>query len=58
MSNEKMDTKNSDKLLSTLEVAQKGDADAQFALGVMYEDGKRTEQNYVAAYKYYKLAAD
>ncbi|WP_370580374.1 hypothetical protein ABX022_16665 [Snodgrassella alvi] len=53
-----MDTKNSDKLLSTLEVAQKGDADAQFALGVMYEDGKRTEQNYVAAYKYYKLAAD
>ena len=35
MSNEKMETKKSDKFLSTLKAAQKGDADAQFNLGVI-----------------------
>ena len=53
-----METKKSDKFLSTLEAAQKGDADAQFALGAMYENGEGTEQNYTEAYKYYKLAAE
>ena len=38
-----METKKSDKFLSTLEAAQKGDADAQFALGGMCEDGDGTE---------------
>ncbi|PCL21232.1 hypothetical protein CPT77_03235, partial [Snodgrassella alvi] len=38
--------------------AQKGDADAQFNLGAMYENGEETEQNYAEAYKYYRLAAE
>ena len=38
--------------------AAQGDADAQFALGNMYEEGRGVEKNYVDAAKYYKLAAD
>ena len=53
-----METKKSDKFLSTLEAARKGNADAQFALGVMYEDGEGTEQNYAEAYEYFNLAAE
>ena len=53
-----METKKSDKFLSTLEAAQKGDADAQFNLGFMYENVEETEQNYAEAYKYYRLAAE
>ena len=49
MSNEKMETKKSDKFLSTLEAAQKGDADAQFALGVMYKHGIGVAQDYEQA---------
>ena len=53
-----METKKSDKFLSTLEAAQKGDADAQFALGVMYKHGIGVAQDYPEAFKYYKQAAD
>jgi len=39
------------------ELAEKGDADAQVALGVMYEDGKGVPQDYAEAARWYRLAA-
>ncbi|HQK28501.1 MAG TPA: tetratricopeptide repeat protein, partial [Smithellaceae bacterium] len=38
--------------------ADKGNAVAQFRLGVMYDDGKGVVQDYKEAFKWYKLAAD
>ena len=38
--------------------AQKGDASAQFNLGVMYAEGQGVPQDYVQAVKWYRLAAD
>ena len=52
-----METKKSEKFLSTLNAARKGDADALFILGVMYENGEETEQNY-ACLLYTSDAAD
>ncbi len=43
-------------LISTL--ADRGDADAQFNLGLLYNKGKGVPQNYAEAIKWYCLAAD
>jgi uncharacterized protein len=43
-------------LISAL--AEQGDADAQFNLGLLYNKGKGVTQNYVEAVKWYGLAAD
>ena len=37
--------------------AQQGDADAQFNLGVLYDEGKGVAQDYKEAVRWYKLAA-
>ena len=37
--------------------ADKGDADAQFYLGVMYRDSRGVPQDYIQAYMWYNLAA-
>lgn len=37
--------------------ADQGDADAQYALGDRYGEGKGVPQNYVRAYMWYNLAA-
>jgi len=37
--------------------AEKGDAESQFNLGVMYRDGEGTPQDYVLAHKWPNLAA-
>ena len=39
-------------------LADKGDADAQYNLGLMYDDGDGVKQNYNEAVKYYSLAAE
>ena len=39
-------------------LAEQGDADAQFNLGVMYEDGQGVTQDYKKALKWYRLAAE
>jgi TPR repeat protein len=38
-------------------LAEKGDADAQYDLGVLYQTGEDVPQDYVQAYKWYQLAA-
>lgn len=40
-----------------LPIAQQGDADAQFNLGTMYEDGKWVTPNHAEAARWYHLAA-
>ena len=44
------------KLLMTQ--AQQGNADAQFNLGLMYDNGRGVPQNYKEAAKWYRLAAE
>jgi TPR repeat protein len=39
-------------------LAEQGDANAQFVLGVMYEKGQGVPQDYKAAVKWYSLAAE
>ena len=39
-------------------LADQGDADAQYFLGVMYEKGNGVPQNYAEAVKWFRLAAD
>ena len=39
-------------------VAEQRNANAQFNLGVMYEDGEGVEQDYMQAVKWWKLGAD
>lgn len=39
------------------QLANEGDADAQFNLGIMYQDGHGMEHDFVEAAKWYKLAA-
>ena len=39
-------------------IADQGDADAQFNLGLMYENGQGVPQDYAEAFKLYRLAAD
>ena len=39
-------------------IADLGDADAQFALGVAYDNGQGVPKDYVQAVKWYRLAAD
>ena len=39
-------------------LAEQGDADAQFYLGVMYENGQGVPQNYAEALKWHQLAAE
>ena len=39
-------------------LAKEGDADAQYYLGIMYEEGKGVPQDYKAAVKWYTLAAE
>ncbi|PHS09962.1 MAG: hypothetical protein COA89_01515, partial [Acidithiobacillus sp.] len=39
-------------------LAEKGDADAQFNLGVMYSKGQGVPQDYKTAVKWYTLAAE
>ena len=41
-----------------LPIAEQGHADTQFALGVLYENGKGVPQDYVEAVKWYHLAAE
>ena len=41
-----------------LPLAEKGDADVQYSLGVMHDLGQGVRQNYMAAVKWYKLAAE
>lgn len=38
-------------------LAESGDADAQYELGVMYQVGEDLPQDYVQAYKWYSIAA-
>ncbi len=38
--------------------ADQGDADAQFNLGIMYENGRRVPQDETEAVRWYRLAAD
>ena len=40
-----------------LPIAEQGNADAQFALGVMYGNGDGVPQDYAVAMKWYRLAA-
>ena len=39
-------------------LAEQGDADVQYSLGVMHDLGQGVRQNYMAAVKWYKLAAE
>ena len=39
-------------------LAEQGDADVQYSLGMMYDLGQGVRQNYIAAVKWYKLAAE
>jgi TPR repeat protein len=39
------------------QLAKQGDADAQYSLGVMYNNGRGVLQDYEAAVKWYTLAA-
>ena len=39
-------------------LAKQGNADAQYNLGVMYENGQGISKNYKTAVKWYRLAAD
>jgi TPR repeat protein len=41
-----------------LPLAELGDAEAQFNLGVMYDEGAGIEQDYVTAVSWYQKAAD
>jgi TonB family protein len=41
---------------SVMEAAEKGDADAQYRLGVLYKNGVGVEQDYVQAYKWLCLS--
>ena len=41
-----------------LPLAEQGDADVQYSLGVMHDLGQGVRQNYMAAVKWYKLAAE
>ena len=44
-------------LLETRRLAEQGDAEAQFILGVMYANGEGVPENYVRAYAWLNLAA-
>lgn len=46
------------KFSKTLREAEKGNTEAQFAIGYMYEYGKGTEIDYDQAVKYYHMAAE
>ena len=46
------------KFSKTLREAEKGNTEAQFAVGYMYEYGKGTEIDYDQAVKYYQMAAE
>ena len=39
-------------------LAEQGDADAQYNLGLMYDNGQGVPQNYKTAVKWYSLAAE
>ena len=39
-------------------IADQGDADAQFNLGLMYDNGQGVPQDYAEAFKLYRLAAE
>ena len=41
-----------------LPLAEQGDADAQFNLGVMYDEGDGVPQDYKEAFKWYRFAAE
>ncbi len=41
----------------SLPLAEQGDADAQYNLGLMYKDGQSDSQDYVQAYMWLNLAA-
>ena len=47
-----------DSFARTLVLAEKGDAEAQLKLGVMYDTGLGAPQNHAQAVKWYRLAAD
>lgn len=42
----------------TLQVAEQGDAAAQYNLGVMYDQGQGVRQDYVQAVQWYRKAAE
>ena len=39
-------------------LAEQGDADAQYNLGIMYDEGQGVQQDYKVAVKWYRLAAE
>ena len=53
---ERKDYKTAHKLL--LPLAEQGDADAQFNLGLMYQKGHGVPQDHKEAVKWYRLAAE
>ena len=38
-------------------LAESGEADAQYSLGLMYSTGQRVAQDYITAHKWFNLAA-
>ena len=42
----------------TLQLAEQGNADAQYNLGVMYYNGRGVRQDYAEAVKWYRQAAE
>tara|TARA_B110000467_G_C17974099_1_gene291720 strand:+ start:100 stop:438 length:339 start_codon:yes stop_codon:yes gene_type:complete len=47
----------SQEFLDTLASAEQGDVNAQFSLGVMYENGRGVPQNNVRAYVWWSVSA-
>ena len=39
-------------------LAERGNADAQYRIGMMYEEGRGVTQDYAEAMKWYRLAAE
>lgn len=49
---------NEKKVAEIRQLAEQGDVEAQFVLGVMYENGKGVARNYAEALKWYRRAAE
>ena len=49
---------NEKKVAEIRQLAEQGDVEAQFVLGVMYENGKGVTRDYAEAVKWYRLAAE
>ena len=42
----------------TLQLAEQGNAEAQFSLGLMYDNGQGVRQDYAEAFRWYRKAAE